>query len=92
MMMPRDNMLPGRDARVVAATSKTHLRNSFHYKWVIYEEGSFRNILETSWEKGNFDFRFKVPEKESNYRLYLYVSDNNGNVVTESNTLMIRWN
>lgn len=92
MMMPRDNLRPWGEARVVAATNEAHLRNSFYYKWVIYEEGSFRNILETSWEKGNFDFRFKVPEKPSNYRLYLYVSDNNGNVVTESNALMIKWN
>lgn len=92
LLMPADNVLPGNDARVVAATSNSQLRESLYYKWFIYEEGSFRKIMETPFEKGNYDFTFKVPNKPSNYRIYVYVSDNDGHVVTESNAILIQWN
>lgn len=92
ILMPKDFLNPGENVNVIAATRQINKRESLHYKWILYEEGTFNRIVETPFTKGGYQFNFRTPSRLSNYRLYLYVSDNEGNVVTESSPLIINWN
>ncbi len=92
ILLPKDNFLvPNGWASAIAATRQVELRDSLFFKWIIYEQGTFKRITETPFEQGLFRFNFRVPSKKSNYRIYLYVSDNKDNVVTESSPLIIGW-
>jgi cellulose synthase/poly-beta-1,6-N-acetylglucosamine synthase-like glycosyltransferase len=91
IFMSKDNLEPGTYTSAIAATREIAKRDSLYYKWMVYEEKTFVNYLETSFKKGAYEIRFKVPRIKSNYRIYLYVSDNKGNVLTESSPLLIKW-
>jgi cellulose synthase/poly-beta-1,6-N-acetylglucosamine synthase-like glycosyltransferase len=92
ILLPKDFLNPGENVNVIAATRQINTRESLYYKWIIFEEGTFKLIVETPFLKGGYQFTFRTPTRLSNYRLYLYVSDNSGNVVTESSPLIINWN
>jgi cellulose synthase/poly-beta-1,6-N-acetylglucosamine synthase-like glycosyltransferase/exo-beta-1,3-glucanase (GH17 family) len=92
ILMPKDYLNPGENVNVIAATRDIDKRELFLYKWIVYEEGTFKRIVETPFTKGGYQFSFRTPNEWSDYRLYLYVSDNKGNVVTESSPLIINWN
>jgi cellulose synthase/poly-beta-1,6-N-acetylglucosamine synthase-like glycosyltransferase len=91
IFLSRNYLYPKKYATARAATRENEIRNSLYFKWIIYEEGNFNKIEESSFIQGGFEYRFKVPAKKSKYRIYLYVSDNKGNVVTESSPLIIKW-
>jgi hypothetical protein len=91
ILTPKDYLLPNMQTKVIAATKNTNERDQLYFKWMIYEESTFRKILETPFTKGEYNYSFKVPSKKSDYRLYLYVSDLKGNVTTESSPLLINW-
>jgi cellulose synthase (UDP-forming) len=92
IVTPRDFLFPGDYRSVTAATSELEKRDSLYFKWIIQNEESSVKILETPFTKGEFSLTFKIPHKKSDYRVYLYVSDNKGNVITESHPLLIKWN
>ncbi len=56
------------------------------YKWFVYEDGTYnyKIIEETNFEYGKTSFSFILPDQDKKYRAYLYVTDNSGNVITES--------
>ncbi len=57
---------------------------NYKYKWFVYEDNNFNLIEETDFEYGMTSFSFTLPHEYKKYRAYLYVTDNAGNVVTES--------
>jgi cellulose synthase/poly-beta-1,6-N-acetylglucosamine synthase-like glycosyltransferase len=90
MLMPKE-LFQGNTHSVIAATQDIGARDQFFYRWMIYEEETFRLIEETPFIKGQYRFYFKPPKRKSSYRLYLYVTDNLGNVITESSPILLRW-
>jgi cellulose synthase (UDP-forming) len=73
----------------LAVSNDISERDKYFYKWMIYEDNSFRLIKETKFLKGVYTFRFSMPEKPENYRLYLYIKDNEDHVLSESRTLLM---
>ncbi len=91
LLMPNDIIWQETKSTVIAMTLNKETRDDYFYKWIIYEELTFKKIQETPFIKGKFQFEFIPPIIKSDYRLYLYVSDGVGNVISESNPLNISW-
>ncbi len=91
ILMPKDLMLSGSTAVVRMATLSTGIRDQLWYRWVVYEEKTFREIYRSEKLKGAYEYTIPVPKKQSKYRLYAYVYDSDGNVVSESSTMLIKW-
>jgi hypothetical protein len=82
----------GLTTRVSAITRRadSSSRANLWYKWMILEEGTFKKLHETEFVRGASEFTYKIPSTNAPCRLYLYVSDMNGNVISESKPLVIR--
>ncbi|MEL6593700.1 MAG: glycoside hydrolase family 2 TIM barrel-domain containing protein, partial [Bacteroidota bacterium] len=53
-----------------------------HYEWYICEENDFRRIGNTSVKDGGQSALLQLPAKDQAYRVYVHISDDQGNVVT----------
>lgn len=91
ILLPNAQLVPGEKYIARAVTNQVKKRASLKYKWIIYEKRTFRKFMETDFIDGLYTLNFKVPEKKSEYRIYLYATDGNGNVVTSSKFLEINW-
>lgn len=58
--------------------------DNYQYKWIIYTDFTLDKIIETEFDYGKNIFSFNIPKDEKPYRIYLYVKDNSGNIITES--------
>lgn len=77
----------GNNFKVIAACMNSSKREHYYYKWIIYEDKTFDKIYESSFKKGGYEHFVTVPSSDASYRIYVYISDNNGNVITESSPL-----
>ncbi len=60
-------------------------QKQYFFKWVIYEDDAkFKLIEETPFKGAENSFSFNCPNQNKKYRVYLYLKDYNGNVITES--------
>ena len=67
-----------------ALAVKEEMYNDLQFKWIVYTDWNFDKIEETDFEHDKTDFSFSLPDNFTPYRIYLYVKDNVGNVITES--------
>lgn len=91
ILMPNDIIWQDVTTSIIATSEDISQREEYLYKWAIYEELTFKKIIETPFTKGQYRFDFIAPATKAEYRLYLYVSDGKGNVITESHPLFISW-
>lgn len=91
LLMPNDIIWQDVTTTIIATTEDISQREEYLYKWAIYEELTFKKIIETPFTKGQYKFEFIAPATKAEYRLYLYVSEGKGNVITESHPLFISW-
>jgi cellulose synthase/poly-beta-1,6-N-acetylglucosamine synthase-like glycosyltransferase len=91
ILLPNAKLVPGERYIARAVTNQVQKRPSLKYKWIIYENKTFKKVMETDFTAGMYTLNFKIPEKKSEYRLYLYATDGNGYAVTSSKFLEINW-
>jgi hypothetical protein len=78
-----DELKPGAEYCFTAVASKGYSKK-INYRWSLNKDDYMREVDALSYTNDITEVRIKIPEKRSNYRLYLYVSDENGNVTTAS--------
>ncbi|MBK8808988.1 MAG: glycosyltransferase [Bacteroidales bacterium] len=89
IISPEEILWQGQNITFFAASTNLTAKKELYFKWMIYEEFTFKKIVETNYEKGKFSFSYKIPDGNYKYRIYLYVSDLNGNTITESKPIII---
>lgn len=57
---------------------------NLHYEWQLYKDDYLEQINTIEYTEGRNYVSFEIPKDAFSYRLYLYVSDGNGNVTTAS--------
>lgn len=62
--------------------------SKYEFKWIIYSTYKWDKIVETDFAIGNDSFTCNVLEKGQLYRVYLYVKDRLGNVITSSHPIV----
>jgi cellulose synthase (UDP-forming) len=55
-----------------------------HYEWALHKDNYLEKVDALNYDESKPDVSVKIPEISSDYRLYLYVSDEYGNVSTAS--------
>lgn len=84
-----ESILPGREYKFQAISSSAK-KDKLNYEWVLLKDENFEWIDNIeSFEDGTY-VSIKIPEEISNYRLYLYVSDQKGNVTTASIPIQVK--
>jgi cellulose synthase/poly-beta-1,6-N-acetylglucosamine synthase-like glycosyltransferase len=74
---------PGTEYRFSASPQKTNTKN-VHYEWALHKEEYLETVDALEYNEQDPDVLVTIPEARSSYRLYLYVSDDDGNVSTAS--------
>lgn len=76
---------------VKALPGKNGENDKFQFKWILYNKKSvfgndniFDKIVETDFEYNKTSYSFTLPNDYGNYRIYLYVKDDFGNVITKN--------
>lgn len=67
-------------------------REGLSYEWALHREEYLEKIDVVKSNLHGDSITLKIPAEPSRYRLYLYVRDNKGNVVTDSYPLMVKNN
>jgi hypothetical protein len=70
------------------------ISNDYHgklnFEWEVYEQGTWK--LVSIVKKTTYDDMFvelEIPDKKSQYRIYVHATDSVGNVVTASRPLLV---
>jgi cellulose synthase (UDP-forming) len=75
---------------VCTATCEEQVNNKFNYEWYLLKDEYLDRVDAIEPMRDGQAIQLTVPEEPSNYRLYLYVSDDQGNVTTASAPLYVR--
>jgi len=86
---PPLHIIPGEENKFKAVSSENK-SEGLSYEWIFLKDDNFEKVdnIEPS-DDGGF-VNIKIPEENCNYRLYLYVSDNKGNVTTASIPIKVK--
>jgi cellulose synthase (UDP-forming) len=82
IVMP-EKIKPGNEYLFSALPSKK-TNKEITYQWSLNKDEYLKKVDALTYEDEGKNVLVKIPEKSSNYRLYLYVSDEDGNVTTAS--------
>lgn len=77
------SLSPGNESIYTAVTS-TGINKELKYEWYLHKDGYLERIDNIDYIAEGKKVSVKIPKEVSNYRLYLYVSDKNGQVTTAS--------
>jgi cellulose synthase (UDP-forming) len=80
--LPKD-IKPGLEYLFSAIPSKKTSRK-ITYQWSLNKDDYLKPMDELTYQEDGKDVLVKIPEASSDYRLYLYVNDESGNVTTAS--------
>ncbi len=86
-------IVPGKEYKFQAISSSSSAaakKDKLNYEWILLKDENFEWIDNIEpFEDGSY-VNIKIPEEISNYRLYLYVSDQKGNVTTASIPIQVK--
>jgi hypothetical protein len=71
------------------AVPRSATEGDFNYEWILYKDSYLEEIENISETSDDRIVKVEIPETPSEYRLYLYISDENGNVSTVSTPFRI---
>jgi hypothetical protein len=74
---------PGTESLFIAVPSERTYKK-LKYEWTLNKDEYLKKVDALSYDESETDVLVRIPESRSNYRLYLYVSDEDGNVTTAS--------
>lgn len=89
--VPPSMLIPGKEYIFSAITSNPSASEGYDYEWYLCKENYLKRVGGVNVMSGGKKVKVTVPESPSNYRLYLHITDRNGNVVTSSAPLKVEW-
>ncbi len=60
------------------------------YEWYLHKDEYLERIDNIEYSDNGKSVKVTIPKEVSNYRLYLYVSDKDGNVSTRSTSIQVK--
>jgi cellulose synthase (UDP-forming) len=88
--LPSGKIIPGKQY-VFSAVSENKLWDGITYEWYLQREGILGYVSGVKPINGGKNAIVTIPDSPSAYRLYLYISDKEGNVVTTSEEIPVEW-
>jgi cellulose synthase (UDP-forming) len=87
---PGITLKPGKEY-VFDAVISGRAGESYNYEWQLRKKDYMEEVNKIKVSDGGKKVVVNIPKESSNYRLYLYVSDDEGNVITASHPLSVDW-